>query len=163
MEYNDTPACFAISDREKLPPDEIEKYHLALLDSRISGTPRQAIPDTEWIGELTLHLSELIDLRVGHVQYWLDSNLDKFQGGHTAIVDLRRRFDDLVMEMKANVQLCSARCANCHLLCLRSRLHQGEHRCRTTHQCVYNCEFCEDSTNCGLGCDLCALSFTILD
>ena len=152
VEYDDTPARFAISDREQLPPDEIEKYHFALLDSRISETPRQFMPDVEWIGALASHLNGLIDLRVGHVQHWLDSNLDKFQSGYSAIVDLRRRFDNLVIEMKANVQLCSARCANCHLLCLRSRLHQGEHSCQTAHKCVHNCEFCEVSTKlCGLG------------
>lgn len=151
VEFDDTPARFAISDREQLPPDEIEKYHFTLLDSHISGTPRQFMPDTEWIGELASHLDGLIDLRVGHVQHWLDSNLDKFQGGHSAIVDLRRRFDNLIIEMKANVQLCRARCGNCHLLCIRSRLHQGEHSCRTAHRCVHNCEFCEDSTKlCGL-------------
>ena len=155
MKYDDTPTRFVISDREKLPPDEIEKCHFALLSSHISGpfgTRRQFIPDTEWIEELALYLSGLIDLRVGHIQYWLDSNLERFQGGHSAIVDLRRQFDDLVIEMKANVRLCSARCANCHLLCLRSRLHQGEHSCQTAHKCVHNCEFCEVSTKlCGLG------------
>ena len=131
------------------------------MDSRISETRRQFIPDTDWIGELALQVDGLIDLRVGHVQYWLDSNLDKFPGGHSAIVDLRRQFDDLVIEMKANVRLCSARCANCHLLCLRNRLHQGEHSCQTAHQCVHNCEFCLYSTNCGFGWVFCALSFII--
>ncbi|KAF8260139.1 hypothetical protein EI94DRAFT_1897819 [Lactarius quietus] len=146
VEYDDTPARFVISDREQLPPSDIEMYHFALLDSRISGTPRQFIPDTEWIGGLASHLNGLIDLRVNHVQHWLDSNLAKFQGGHSAIEDLRRRFDNLIIEMKANVQLCRAQCASCHLLCVRIRLHEDDHNCRTPHKCVHNCEFCGDST-----------------
>ncbi|KAI9453856.1 hypothetical protein BJY52DRAFT_1189313 [Lactarius psammicola] len=151
VECDDTTARFAISDREQLPPNEIEMYHSALLESRKSGMPRQFIPDSEWIGELASHLNGLIDLRVNHVQHWLDSNLERFQGGHAAIEDLRRRFDSLIIEMKTNVQLCRAQCASCHLLCVRSRLHEGEHSCQTTHKCVHNCEFCGDSTKlCGL-------------
>ena len=138
-------------------------YHSALLESRNSGTPRQFVPDSEWIGGLTSHLNGLIDLRVNHVQLWLDSNLERFQGGHAAIEDLRRRLDSLIIEMKANVQLCRTQCASCHLLCICSRLHEGEHSCQTTHKCVHNCEFCGDPTKlCGLGCVLCALSFNLL-
>ena len=162
VECDDTAARFAISDREQLPSNEIEMYHSALLESRNSGTPRQFMPDSEWIGGLTSHLNELIDLRVNHVQNWLDSNLERFQGSHAAIDDLRRRFDSLITEMKTNVQLCSTQCASCHLLCIRSRLHEGDHSCQTAHKCVHNCEFCEDSTKlCGLAYVLCAASSTV--
>jgi len=151
VESDDTGARFAISDREQLPSNEIEMHHSALLQHRRSGTPRQFVPDSEWIGELASHLNGLIDLRINHVQNWLDSNLERFQGGHASIEDLRRRFDSLVIEMKANVQLCRAQCASCHLLCVRSRVHEGEHSCRTTHKCVHTCEFCGDSMKfCGL-------------
>ena len=126
-----------------------------LRESCLPGTPRQSIPDFEWLGELASHLSGLIDLRVNHVQIWLDSNVRRFQGGHAAIEDLRRRFDSLVIEMKANIQLCRAQCASCHLLCIRSRLHDGDHGCQTSHECAYPCEFCKDSTKaCGLACVL---------
>ncbi|KAI9443795.1 hypothetical protein H4582DRAFT_1807488, partial [Lactarius indigo] len=146
-----TAARFPVSDREQLPLNEIEMYHSALLDSWNSGTPRQFMPDSEWIEGLASYLNGLINSRVNHVRRWLDSNLERFQGGHAAIEDLRRRFDSLTIEIKTNVQLCRAQCASCHLLCVRSRLHEGEHSCRTTHKCVYNCEFCGDFTKlCGL-------------
>ncbi|KAI9443805.1 hypothetical protein H4582DRAFT_1846182 [Lactarius indigo] len=161
---DDTAARFAISDRKQLPPNEIEMYLSALLELQSSGPPRQFMPDSEWMRVLVSHLNGLIDLRVNHVRHWLDSNLEKFQGGHAAIEDLHRRFDSFVIEMNINVQLCKAQCASCHLLCVRSRLHEGEHSCRTTHKCVYNCGFCEDSTKlCGLaaghpGKDVCIVN-----
>ena len=127
----------------------------ALLESWIPGTPRQFIPDSEWVGQLVSHIGGLIDSRVNHVQLWLDSNLRRFQGGHAAIEDLRRRFDTSVIEMKANVLLCRAQCSSCHLLCILSRLHDGDHGCQTSHECAHPCEFCKDSTeSCGLACAL---------
>lgn len=150
-----TGVHFALSDRELPSPEDIDMRLSTLRDSRPTETPRQHMPDSEWVEGLASYLSGLIDLRVNHVQLWLDSNLRRFQGGHAAIEDLRRRFDSLVIEMKANVLLCRAQCASCHLLCIRSRLHDGDHGCETSHQCVYDCEFCKDSTmSCGLACVL---------
>ncbi|KAH8979281.1 hypothetical protein EDB92DRAFT_1980226 [Lactarius akahatsu] len=151
VECDDTGARFAISDRELPPPEKIEMCLAALREAQSPGTPRQFISDPEWVGELASYLSGLIDLRVNHVRLWLDSNLGRFQGGHAAIEDLRRRFDSLVIEMKANVQFCRAQCASCHLLCIRSRLHDGDHGCQTSHKCAHTCEFCKDSIKpCGL-------------
>ncbi|KAH9059728.1 hypothetical protein EDB87DRAFT_1831890 [Lactarius vividus] len=144
VECDDTEARFVIFDREQPPSDEIEMHLAALLETQDPGTPRQLTPDSEWVGELTSHLGWLVDLRVNHVKRWLDSNLERFEGGHAAIEDLRRSFDRLAIEMTANVQLCRAQCASCHLFCIRSRLHEGDHSCKTTHKCVYDCEFCED-------------------
>jgi hypothetical protein len=108
------------------------------------------MPDSEFLVELRAYLNGLIDLRVNHVRSWLDCNLAKFQGDHAAIEDLRRRFDNMAIEMKANVQLCGAQCASCHLLCTRSRLHEGGHSCNTDHACVHNCVYCdEDPKRCG--------------
>ncbi|KAH9165762.1 hypothetical protein EDB89DRAFT_2008009, partial [Lactarius sanguifluus] len=132
VECDDTEARFAIFDREQPPSDEIEMYLAALLESQDPGTPRQLMPDSEWVGELTSHLGWLVDLRVNHVKRWLDSNLERFEGGHAAIEDLRRSFDRMVIEMTANVQLCRAQCA-------------GDHSCQTTHKCIRDCEFCDDS------------------
>jgi hypothetical protein len=119
--------------------------HLAtLFELRSPSIPRQSILDSDWLAELGEYLNGLVDLRVNHVRAWLNCNLGRFQGGHAAIDELRRRFDNMVIEMKANVQLCGATCASCHLLCTRSRLHDGDHKCNTSHECVHNCEFCED-------------------
>jgi len=142
-------AIFAISDGEPLPPAKIEMQLVALLESSVPNAPRQFIPDSEFVAELKKGLNDLIDLRVNHVRSWLDFNLARFQGGHASIEDLRRRFDNMVIEMRTNVQLCGAQCASCHLLCVRSRLHEGDHGCNTDHKCAFNCEFCEDDKLCG--------------
>lgn len=137
-------------------------YHSALLESRDPGTPRQSMPDSEWIGGLASHLNRLIDLRVNHVKLWLGSNIKRFKGDHAAIEDLRRRFDSLVNEMNSNLRLCEGQCVSCHLLCVRRRLHKGDHSCQTAHKCVYDCEFCGDSTkHCGSSFVLCASSPTV--
>ena len=106
--------------------------------------PRQFMPESEFLGEIQAYLTGLINLRVNHVRSWSNCNLGRLQGDHTVVEDLRRRFDNMVIEMKTNVQLCGSQCASCYLLCIRSRLHEGDHSCNTDHKCAYNCGFCED-------------------
>ncbi|KAH8986525.1 hypothetical protein EDB86DRAFT_2809505 [Lactarius hatsudake] len=143
VESDDSAARFAVSDREQISPAEVERYLTALLESWSPSTPRQSIPDVEWIAGLTSYLQELVDRRINHVRFWVDSNLERFHGGPAAIDDLRRRFDNIVIEIKSNVQLCRAKCASCYLLCVRGLLHEGDHNCRTSHKCAHNCEFCD--------------------
>jgi hypothetical protein len=143
-------AIFAISDGEPLPHAEIEIQLFGLLEFWVPSEPRQFMPDSAFVVELKKRLNDLIDLRVNRVRSWLDCNLARFQGGHAAIEELRRRFDNIVIEMKTNVQLCGAQCLNCHLFCVRSRLHESDHSCNTDHRCAFNCEFCEDNKLCGL-------------
>jgi hypothetical protein len=153
-------AIFAIStgNGEPLPPAKIEMQLAALLESWVPVATRQFLPGSEFVAELKKRLNDLIDLRVNHVQSWLDCNLARFQGGHAAIEDLRRRFDNMVIEMKTNVELCGAQCASCHLLCVRSRLHEGDHSCNTDHKCAFNCGFCEDDDKlCGTWYDTSSL------
>jgi hypothetical protein len=162
VDAEDTATQFAVSNCEEIELGEIEMHLTALRDSWSVVTPRQYIPDTDWIVQLAAHISGLVDLRVNHVRLWIDSNLERFQVGHGAVEELRRRFDNMVIEMKSNVQLCRAQCASCHLLCVRSRLHVGEHSCGTTHKCVHNCAFCEDQPKlCGLSCVHCPVVMTV--
>ena len=144
MECDDTPVRFVVSNRDEIPLAEIERHLVALLESWSPGTPRQSIPDSEWIADLASYLQELTDLRINHVRLWLDLNLERFQGGPAAIDDLRRRFDNMVIQLKTNVRLCRAQCASCHLFCVRGLLHEGDHSCATGHRCAHNCGFCED-------------------
>jgi hypothetical protein len=122
----------------------IEMHLTALLGSWSPIMRRQSIPDSEWVADLVSHIDALVGLRVNHVRSWLSCNLRRFEGGHAAVEDVRRRFDDMVVELKMNVQLCRAECASCDLLCIRSRLHEGEHCCSTNHKCTHICGFCED-------------------
>ncbi len=143
MESDDTAARFAVSGREQIPLTEIERHLAVLLESWSPSTPRQSILDTEWIAGLVSYLQGLVDLRINHVRLWVDMNLERFHDGPAAIDDLRRRFDNIVIEIKTNVRLCRAKCASCYLLCVRSMLHEGDHNCRTSHECAHNCGFCE--------------------
>lgn len=102
------------------------------------------MPDPDWTESLASYINGLVDLRVNHVQLWLDSNLERFQTGHATVEDLRRQLENMVIEMRTNVQLCRAVCASCHLLCVRRRFHEGDHSCQSTHKCVHECRFCED-------------------
>ena len=139
---------------------DVERHLFTLLEFWNHTTPRRSVPDSEWIGRFVSLLHGLIDLRVRHVRLWLDSNLGRFQAGHPSIEDLLRRFDSMVIEMRANVQLCGFQCALCHLLCIRGRLHEGDHSCKTTHKCMHDCTFCEGGPKpCGSRYVLCPLIF----
>lgn len=137
-------ARFAISDGKPIPPENIEMHLVALLESWIPSTPRQVIPDSKWTSELVKYLNGLADLRANHVRSWLDCNLARFEGGHAAIEDIHRKFDNMVIGLRTSVQVCGAQCASCNLLCIRSRFHEGDHNCNTSHKCTFDCEFCED-------------------
>ena len=154
-------ARFAISGRDKVSPADIEAHLTVLQRSWSKHIPRESMPDFDWTSKLASYISELIDLRVIHVRLWLDSNLERFQAGHAAVEDLRRRFDNMVIEMRTNAQLCRAQCPLCHLLCVCSRLHEGDHSCETTHKCNHDCGFCEDMKPCGIPCVVWHLFVTV--
>ncbi|KAH9965571.1 hypothetical protein BGW80DRAFT_757653 [Lactifluus volemus] len=144
IECGDTDARFAVSEHEQLSPADVEIHLTALMAISSPNMARQSIPDAEWMAELASRFSGLIDLRVTHVRTWLDCNLERFKGDNASIWDLRRRFDSMVIQMKANIQLCGAQCISCCLFCIRSRLHEGNHSCKSDHRCAHRCEFCED-------------------
>ncbi|KAI0294252.1 hypothetical protein B0F90DRAFT_1670558 [Multifurca ochricompacta] len=76
VEGDDTTACFAIAEREPIPPAELEVRLIALLESWSPSTQRQFMPDSEWINKLSSNISEIIDMRANHVKLWLDCNLE---------------------------------------------------------------------------------------
>jgi hypothetical protein len=123
---------------------DVDSCLTALRASWNPSTKRQFMPDPDWITSLASYINGLIDLRVSHVQRWLDSNLERFQSGHAAVEALRRQFDNMVIEMRSKLQLCHAVCKSCRLLCIRPRFHEGEHSCQTIHKCVHGCRFCKD-------------------
>ena len=118
---------------------------LAILrESWNPSTKRQFMPDPDWTANLASYINGLVDLRVNHVQLWLNSNLERFQPSHATIEGLRRQFDNTAIEIRENVQLCRAICKSCRLLCVLRRLHEGDHSCQTTHDCVHRCGFCDE-------------------
>jgi len=70
-----------ISGGEPIPPENVEMQLITLLEFWSPSTPRQLIPDSEWVAEIAKYLNGLVDLRVNHVRSWLDCNLARFEGG----------------------------------------------------------------------------------
>ncbi|KAI0959615.1 hypothetical protein AcW1_004397 [Taiwanofungus camphoratus] len=114
--------------------------------SRLDG------PEQAWIQELEAFLNGLVQQRVELVEEWLSLNTARFPATHADIQALRRLANNMIIDMKGCVQLCTLQCASCHLSCILVRHHEGHHNCRTTHHCVHACEF-SDHDNlepCGL-------------
>ncbi|KAG2347680.1 hypothetical protein BDR05DRAFT_927599 [Suillus weaverae] len=98
-----------------------------------------------WIENLLTHINSLVDLRIAHVHEWISSNVARFQSGQASIDELMRTFESATVDLKSNLQLCKLKCGSCELLCVQSRLHDGQHDCHTSHDCVHSCDFCVSS------------------
>lgn len=103
---------------------------------------RQHMADALWIENLTAHIDTLVNLRVAHVREWISLNVARFPSGQASIGELMRTFGSATIDVKSNLQLCKLKCASCELLCIQSRLHDGQHHCQTSHACIHSCDFC---------------------
>ncbi|KAH8980307.1 hypothetical protein EDB92DRAFT_1937150 [Lactarius akahatsu] len=128
--------------RPDMPAADREHRLSILRDSWDRAGSRQHVDDSEWISDLVQYLTRLVDLRVGHVDKWLKSNIQRFQAEHASIEELRRTFNSAVIDLRAGVQLCKSQCADCNLFCIQGRFHEGDHDCLTSHECVHDCTFC---------------------
>jgi hypothetical protein len=106
---------------------------------------RHYVSEDVWIENLTAHIDNLVGLRIAHVGEWISSNVARFQNGQASIDELMRAFDSATVDLRSNVQLCKLKCASCELFCVQSRLHDGQHTCRTSHVCIHSCDFCVSS------------------
>ncbi|OJA15113.1 hypothetical protein AZE42_09078 [Rhizopogon vesiculosus] len=88
---------------------------------------RQHVSEDIWVENLTAHIDNLVNLRIAHVNAWMSSNVARFQSGQASIDELMREFESATVDLKSNVQLCKLTCADCKLLCVQSRLHDGQH------------------------------------
>lgn len=144
MDKDDTPARFYLAPAGSY--DAARETALSSLRNDWALThPRQHIPDTEWVSELSSHLDSLVDVRVEHVHEWIVLNLSRFQSGHANIDTLRRTFETAKVDLKAGVQLCKTQCSECQLLCTKNRSHEGLHDCQTSHKCIHSCDFCREN------------------
>ncbi|KAI0921705.1 hypothetical protein AcW2_006594 [Taiwanofungus camphoratus] len=116
------------------------------LKSRFDG------PEQAWTQELEAFLSGLVQQRIELVEEWLSLNTARFPATHADIQALRRSANNMIIDMKGCVQLCTLQCASCHLSCILVRHHDGQHDCQTTHKCAHACEFDDHDTSepCGL-------------
>ncbi|KAG2130165.1 uncharacterized protein EDB93DRAFT_1181059 [Suillus bovinus] len=108
-------------------------------------TSRQHMSDVLWVENLTAHIDNLINLRVAHVRKWILLNVTRFPSEQASIGELMRTFGSATIDLKSNLQLCKLKCASCELLCIQSRLHDGQHDCQTSHECIHSCDFCASS------------------
>ncbi|KAG2136644.1 hypothetical protein DEU56DRAFT_356200 [Suillus clintonianus] len=106
---------------------------------------RHHMPEDLWIENLTAHIDSLVNLRVAHVRAWILLNVARFQSGQASIDELMRSFESETVNLKRNLQLCKLKCGSCELLCVQSRLHDGQHNCQTSHDCIHSCDFCATS------------------
>ncbi len=144
IEAEDTEARFILVGPDT-PVADHERQLATLRESWDDGiNQRQHVDDSTWHSDLVQYLTHLVNLRVAHVESWLESNVQRFEGGHASIEELRRTFGNAVIDLRASVELCRSQCASCNLVCVRSsRLHRDGHDCMTNHKCIHDCTFCE--------------------
>lgn len=124
-----------------------EQYLKVLRTVWEKSNPRaQSDSDLKWTGDLFSHIDHLIEMRISHVQEWINSNLSRFKAEHASIDDLRRRFEVAKVELRANSQICRLQCASCQLLCVKSRFHDLSegHSCMTSHECPCPCDIADE-------------------
>jgi len=141
IEAEDTEARLILTDT---PVADHESRLATLRESWDRKNQRQHVDDSTWHSDLAQYLTHLVDLRVAHVESWLESNVQRFKGGHASIEELRRTFGNAVIDLWASVELCRSQCDSCNLVCVRSsRLHREGHDCMTNHKCIHDCTFCK--------------------
>ncbi|KAH8114613.1 hypothetical protein DFH11DRAFT_1764484 [Phellopilus nigrolimitatus] len=149
----DSPAIFWLADLEKEQGDKVDTLR-RLFHFWPDFASRHYKPDPEWTTQLSSFLENLIEQRVAHVYAWIDSNLSQFNGSNAAIEDLHRAVDSKVVEVRRTVQLCKTQCEQCHLLCINSRFHEGDHNCSTNHMCPHPCQFVDEHDGSPEACSL---------
>jgi hypothetical protein len=142
IKAEDTESRFLLTEPDTPTADRDDHLSTLLKSWDWSGS-RQQIVDSLWVSNLEEHLTHLVDLRVAHVDKWLTSNTKRFQEENASMDELRRAFNSAVIDLRASMQLCKSECDDCNKLCIRKRLHEGDHNCLTTHDCIHNCTFCD--------------------
>ncbi|KDQ16742.1 hypothetical protein BOTBODRAFT_106461 [Botryobasidium botryosum FD-172 SS1] len=154
----DSNAIFYLRNPDAPPNEEAQQKAQVLLELRSSlsshSSIRQTIADTEWIKQLASHFQMLAQERIQHVRDWITNNISRFAEDNADIRSLQRAFQDRIVELQANIELCGSACASCGLVCVQGKRHDDFHDCGTSHNCIQNCEFDhgeEISYPCGLG------------
>ncbi|KAJ7066394.1 hypothetical protein C8F01DRAFT_1123111 [Mycena amicta] len=157
IDMPDTESQFFLSDKES-SASQREAVMLTLQNSWSKIDQRPHRDEAEWFDELVEYLSNLVDMRIGHVHKWISSNLARFTESQANMEMLRRVFETSIVDLRANVEICGTQCTGCQLNCLLSRHNQSvPHDCRTDHTCPHSCDFGDDdhlveteSKQCGL-------------
>ena len=84
IEAKDTDARFILTNSDT-PVAEQERRLVTLCESWDRIDERQYIDDSTWHTDLKKFLTHLVDLRVAHVDSWIESNVQRFKGDHASI------------------------------------------------------------------------------
>ncbi|KAH7105371.1 hypothetical protein BKA62DRAFT_689459 [Auriculariales sp. MPI-PUGE-AT-0066] len=123
------------------------KDHQIKLDAlRLSAhlqSQRQTVPDIDWLDLASAHIQAQLDRRIRHVTDWITLNTTRF-ANNTETLKLRRLLDAAIVEVQAGIEFCGMSCLDCSLNCVLPKRHEGDHDCKTSHQCKFRCEVVED-------------------
>ncbi|KAI0302836.1 hypothetical protein B0F90DRAFT_1667445 [Multifurca ochricompacta] len=86
VDAEDTEAQFSLAGRNTSMADRELKL-VALSELWNKEHPRQHIDDSKWSADLAQYLTHLVDLRVAHVDQWLESNTQRFQMGNASMAE----------------------------------------------------------------------------
>ncbi|KAI0692274.1 hypothetical protein BC835DRAFT_1277959 [Cytidiella melzeri] len=109
-----------------------------------SRTAASDVADTAWAEDLDRYLVGRVESRIESVRAWLDINTARFSTQTNSFAAVRHEFENMTVALKANVRLCKLSCANCQLVCIQPRHHNGVHDCETSHRCSQACSFSSD-------------------
>lgn len=114
---------------------------------------RHTIREGAYFDTLQAQIYTQLDQRIGQVRHWINTNINRFPTENQDIRDLVKTFEAVALSTRAAVKMCASTCGSCHLSCLRPYRHEGDHDCKTTHNCALLCDVSDmhsEPTPCGL-------------
>jgi len=122
-------------------PQMLPEECLAALRASWEGQRnRFRMSEENFLAAFNQYLQTLVDARVHQVRTWLEQNTERYRE-NAEVQLLYRQFEELTKELKGGLALCGVQCAECNLLCINGRQHNGSHDCNTSHKCIQLCEF----------------------
>ena len=97
--------------------------------------------ENDWLNSLTEYLAGLVDLRIQHVETWVQENIQNCPQHAEEIHMLKAMLDTEYQQVKLATRLCRFECKDCRLGCINALYHDSAHSCGTNHKCQLPCEF----------------------
>ncbi|KAI9343866.1 hypothetical protein DFJ73DRAFT_840771 [Zopfochytrium polystomum] len=105
---------------------------------------RDSLNDDDWMKDLRMFVSRIIEQRVEIVRQWIFENLARFPSDGSDVESFRREFSALSVDFVTGIEVCGATCPSCLLRCTLLRRHELEHDCGTDHVCNRICDFSDE-------------------
>jgi hypothetical protein len=104
VDMQDTCSVFSLATAGEHHASKREASLRVLSHAWDGYSSRQHVSEDVWLGNLTAHITNLLNLRIAHVREWISSNIARFQGGQASISELTRTFENATVDLKGNVQ-----------------------------------------------------------